>query len=302
MKESLTELVFILDRSGSMYSLTSDTIGGFNSLIEKQKAQPGDADVTTVLFDDEYEILHDHLPLREIRPLTEKEYCVQGCTALLDAVGMTINAVGARLNNTPENERPGKVVVVIVTDGLENASHEYTKAQVKKMITHQQEKYSWDFIFLGANIDAAQEASSLGIRRDFARNYEASKEGDGTPLQRRQHELVGGAQGGTQGGIPHRERKERHVRGNNAIAGSGRLPKRPTAAAGQSSGQEETEVSLPPLPGGAPGSLRIRNGCPSCKSKGVPPSGGRHGGIVRSPPADPDTRGSFSPGRPEPSR
>ncbi len=177
MKESLTELVFILDRSGSMYSLTSDTIGGFNSLIEKQKAQPGDADVTTVLFDNEYEILHDHLPLREIRPLTEKEYCVQGCTALLDAVGMTINAVGARLNNTPENERPGKVVVVIVTDGEENASHEYTKAQVKKMITHQQEKYSWDFIFLGANIDAEQEASSLGIRRDFARNYEASKEG-----------------------------------------------------------------------------------------------------------------------------
>ncbi|MCD7922917.1 MAG: VWA domain-containing protein [Clostridiales bacterium] len=177
MKETLTELVFILDRSGSMSRLTDDIIGGFNSMIEKQKKEPGEAVVTTVLFDDKYEILHDHLPLQKVKPLTNKEYFARGLTALLDAVGMTINTVGARLNDTPERKRPGKVIFVITTDGLENSSHEFTRAQIKEMITHQQDKYSWNFVFLGANMDAVKEASTLGIQADFARNYSASKAG-----------------------------------------------------------------------------------------------------------------------------
>ena len=177
MKKNLTELVFILDRSGSMSRLTADTIGGFNSMIEKQKAEPGEAYVTTVLFDDEYETLHDHLPLEKIKPMTNKEYFARGMTALLDAVGMTIHSVGARLSATPEEERPDKVIVVITTDGMENASREYSREQVRDMITHQQDKYSWNFIFLGANMDAVAEAAKLGIDADFARNYTASNVG-----------------------------------------------------------------------------------------------------------------------------
>ncbi|MDO5345251.1 MAG: VWA domain-containing protein [Lachnospiraceae bacterium] len=177
MKQNLTELVFILDRSGSMAALTSDTIGGFNSMIEKQKEEPGEAYVTTVLFDNRYEVLHDHIPLPEIRPITDRDYYARGNTALLDAVGRTINTVGARLNATPEEERPSKVIIVITTDGLENCSHEFTAAQIRKMITHQQEKYNWNFIFLGANMDAVGEAEKLGIDPQFARNYTASKAG-----------------------------------------------------------------------------------------------------------------------------
>ncbi|MCD8021114.1 MAG: hypothetical protein LUF92_16515 [Clostridiales bacterium] len=177
MKDNLTEMVFILDRSGSMAHLTEDTIGGFNAMIEKQKSEPGEAVVTTVLFENRYEIFHDHLPLQELNPLTNKEYFALGTTALLDAVGITINTVGARLNDTPEEERPGKVIIVITTDGLENASHEYTRTQIKDMITHQQDKYSWNFVFLGANMDAVKEASSIGIQADFARNYTASAAG-----------------------------------------------------------------------------------------------------------------------------
>ena len=171
MKKNLTELVFILDRSGSMDNLVSDTIGGFNSMIESQKKEPGEAYVTTVLFDDHYELLHDHINLKEIQPITDKEYYTRGCTALLDAVGKTINSIGARLNNTPEKERPDKVIFVIMTDGYENASNEFTKTQVKEMIEHQQSKYSWTFMFLGADIDAVGEAQSLGINPDFARSH-----------------------------------------------------------------------------------------------------------------------------------
>lgn len=177
MKSNLTELVFILDRSGSMRELTQDTIGGFNGMVEKQKKEPGEAFVTTILFDSQYEMLHDHLPLQNIMPITDKEYFARGTTALLDAVGITINAVGARLNHISEEDRPEKVIFVITTDGLENASHEFTYKQIKEMITHQQNKYNWNFIFLGANIDAVSEAAKLGIDPDFARNYEASEAG-----------------------------------------------------------------------------------------------------------------------------
>ena len=174
MKKNLTEMVFILDRSGSMSSLTDDTIGGFNSMIEKQKKEEGEAFVTTVLFDDQYELLHDHINIQEIQPITHTEYYARGMTALLDSVGRTINLIGDRLNATPEDERPDKVVLVITTDGAENASREFTKSTVKNMIKYQQDKYSWTFMFLGANMDAVSEAASLGINTDFARTYTAS--------------------------------------------------------------------------------------------------------------------------------
>lgn len=177
MKETLTELVFILDRSGSMAHLTSDTIGGFNSMIEKQKTEQGEAYVTTVLFDSKYEILHDHIPLEKIKPMTDKEYFARGMTALLDAVGTTINSVDARLNATAEGERSGKVIFVITTDGLENASREFKRDQIKQMIEHQQNKYNWNFVFLGANMDAVNEAESLGIDANFARTYSADSDG-----------------------------------------------------------------------------------------------------------------------------
>ena len=163
MKENLTEIVFILDQSGSMQPLTDDTIGGFNSYVEEQKKEPGEAYLTTVLFDDTYTILHDHINLKDVPSLTDHEYHPMGMTALMDAIGKTINNVGHRLANTPEEERPSHVIFVITTDGYENASREFTRAQVKKMIEHQQEKYSWQFLFLGAGIDAYKEASSIGI-------------------------------------------------------------------------------------------------------------------------------------------
>lgn len=177
MKKNLTEMVFILDRSGSMDRLASDTIGGFNSMIENQKNEPGEAFVTTVLFDDGYELLHNHVNINDVMPITNKEYYARGMTALLDAIGKTINSIGSRLSTTPEDERPDKVIFVITTDGLENASLEFTKKTVKEMIEHQQEKYSWMFMFLGANMDAVSEADSLGIKTDFAKTYTASSIG-----------------------------------------------------------------------------------------------------------------------------
>ena len=171
MRENLTEMVFVLDRSGSMSGLAADTIGGFNELIEKQKKIEGDAYVTTVLFDHEYEVLHDHVALGEVAPLTDKEYFARGSTALLDAVGRTINAVGARLAAAPEEERPEHVVFVITTDGMENASREYTAKQVREMVEHQQQKYSWQFVFLGANMDAVSEARNLGISAKYAADF-----------------------------------------------------------------------------------------------------------------------------------
>lgn len=171
MRENSTEMVFVLDRSGSMSGLAADTIGGFNELIEKQKKIEGDAYVTTVLFDHEYEVLHDHVALGEVAPLTDKEYFARGSTALLDAVGRTIDSVGARLAAAPEEERPEHVVFVITTDGRENSSREYTAQRVREMVEHQQQKYSWQFVFLGANMDAVSEARNLGISAKYAADF-----------------------------------------------------------------------------------------------------------------------------------
>lgn len=177
MKKGLTELVFILDRSGSMTGLESDTIGGYNAMLEKQKKEPGEAVLTTVLFDDKYELLHDRINLRGIAPITDKEYYVRGSTALLDAVGKTINKLGNVQKHTAEDERAEHVMFVITTDGMENASNEFSYEQVRKMIEHQKSKYGWEFIFLGANIDAIAAAERFGISRDRATNYHADSEG-----------------------------------------------------------------------------------------------------------------------------
>jgi hypothetical protein len=160
-----------------MQRLTEDTIGGFNSMIEKQKKEEGEAYVTTVLFSGKHTLLHDHVNIHDVSPITDKEYFASGSTALLDAVGDTINTIGNRLNNTPEEDRPEKVIFVITTDGQENASREFSKNTIKEMIEHQQDKYSWLFMFLGANIDAVGEASNLGINTQYARNYTASSVG-----------------------------------------------------------------------------------------------------------------------------
>ena len=177
MKKNLTELVFILDRSGSMAGLESDTIGGFNAMVEKQKREPGEALVTTVLFDSTWEILHDRLPLEKVPPMTAKDYSVGGCTALLDAVGGTVRHI-ARIHKYARREDvPDRTLVVITTDGLENASRTYTYGRVQKMIRHEQEKYGWEFLFLGANIDAAAEAARFGIGADRAADYHCDSEG-----------------------------------------------------------------------------------------------------------------------------
>ncbi len=167
----MTELVFILDRSGSMGGLESDTIGGFNSMIKKQLKEPGDTLVSTVLFDNESEVLHDRLPLDKVPTMTDKDYFVRGCTALLDAVGGAIHHIGNVHKYARREDVPEKTLFIITTDGMENASREYTYDKVKAMITRQQEKYGWEFLFLGANIDAAREAGHLGIREDRAVNY-----------------------------------------------------------------------------------------------------------------------------------
>ncbi|MGM9973587.1 MAG: hypothetical protein ACI33K_06060 [Clostridiaceae bacterium] len=177
MKKGLTELVFILDRSGSMSGLESDTIGGYNAMLKKQKKEPGEAIVTTVLFDDNYELLHDRINLNGIAPITEREYYVRGCTALLDAVGKTINKIGNVQKNTIESERAEHVLFVITTDGMENASREFSYEKVRRMIEHQKSKYGWEFIFLGANIDAVATAERFGINEDRATNYNADSEG-----------------------------------------------------------------------------------------------------------------------------
>ena len=176
MNMNRTEIIFLLDRSGSMGGLEGDTIGGFNSFIEKQIQHEGDTILTAVLFDNIYEILWNGVNAKDAK-LTNKEYFVRGSTALLDAVGKTILDVGYRLSKTREEERPGKVIFVITTDGLENASREFTYAKVKELIKHQQEKYNWEFIFLGANIDAAKEAGSIGISHENAYSFKASKAG-----------------------------------------------------------------------------------------------------------------------------
>ena len=173
----MTELVFILDRSGSMAGLEKDTIGGFNSLIEKQRKEPGAAVVSTVLFDNESEVIHDRLPLERILPMTDKEYYVKGCTALLDAVGGAIHHIGNVHKYAREEDRPEKTLFVITTDGMENASRRYDYERVRKMIRRQKERYGWEFIFLGANIDAAAEAGRFGIAPERAANYHCDEAG-----------------------------------------------------------------------------------------------------------------------------
>ena len=177
MKKNLTEIVFILDRSGSMSGLEGDTIGGFNAMIEKQKKEPGEAIVSTVLFDNESEVIHDRVDIQKIQPMTDKEYYVRGCTALLDAVGGAIHHIGNVHKYAREEDRPEKTLFVITTDGMENASRKYTYERLKAMIERQKEKYGWEFIFLGANIDAAKEAARLGIDADRAANYHADHQG-----------------------------------------------------------------------------------------------------------------------------
>ena len=179
MKKNLTELVFILDRSGSMSGLEADTIGGFNALIEKQKKEAGEALVSTILFDNDSQVIHDRVPLDRVPALTEKEYFVRGCTALLDAVGGAIHHIGNVHKYAREEDRPEKTLFVITTDGMENASRRYTYDKVRSMIQHEKEKYGWEFLFLGANIDAAREAARFGIDADRAANYHADHQGTG---------------------------------------------------------------------------------------------------------------------------
>ena len=180
MKTKTTELVFILDRSGSMSGLEEDTIGGFNSMLKKQKKEEGDALVTTVLFDDRYVLLHDRFDIRGVRPMTEKEYFVEGSTALLDAMGRTISKIANVRKNGGEENRAEKVVFVIITDGMENASTEYTYEDIRKMVKKNTKKYGWEFLFLGANIDAPATARRYGIGADRAADYHG--DGQGTRL------------------------------------------------------------------------------------------------------------------------
>ncbi|MEI8199971.1 MAG: hypothetical protein WCG21_07910 [Eubacteriales bacterium] len=177
MQNNLTELVFILDKSGSMSGLEDDTIGGFNAMLAKQQKEAGQAIITTVLFDDKYELLHDRININGIKPITDKEYCIGGSTALLDAVGKTIHKIGNAQKYTSEDQRAGKVVFVITTDGMENASREYTYDKIRQMIEHQKARYDWEFIFLGANIDAISTAAKFGIHADRAANYHADSQG-----------------------------------------------------------------------------------------------------------------------------
>ena len=177
MKKGLTEIVFILDRSGSMSGLEKDTIGGFNSLMERQKKEDGEAYISTVLFDNEAQVLHDRVPLDRVRPMTEKEYYVGGCTALLDAVGGAIHHIGNVHKYAREEDRPEKTLFVITTDGQENASHRYNYEKVKQMVERQKERFGWEFLFLGANIDAAKEAGRFGIRADRTANFVCDAQG-----------------------------------------------------------------------------------------------------------------------------
>lgn len=177
MKKELTELIFILDRSGSMSGLESDTIGGYNAMLNKQKDVAGQAIVSTVLFDNYSEVLHDRLDIQTVKAMTDKEYFVRGCTALLDAIGGAIHHIGNIHKYARDEDRPEKTLFVITTDGMENASHRYSSDHVKEMIAQQKEKYNWEFIFLGANIDAVEVAEHFGIGADRAVNYHADSKG-----------------------------------------------------------------------------------------------------------------------------
>ncbi len=186
MNSNLTEIVFILDRSGSMAGLEGDTVGGFNAMVEKQKKEPGEALISTVLFADRHELLHDREPLEKIEPMTERQYQVGGCTALLDAIGWTVHHVSQIHRYAREEDRPGKTVFVITTDGMENASRRYGYEEVRRMVKHEQEKYGWEFLFLGANMDAIAAARRFGIREDRAVRYACDSAGT-----RLNYEVVG---------------------------------------------------------------------------------------------------------------
>ena len=177
MKNNVTELVFILDRSGSMAGFEDDTIGGFNSTLEKQRQKEGKVYVSTVLFDNFSEVIHDRVDIGEIKPMTRKDYQARGCTALLDAIGGAIHHIGSIHKYARPEDVPEHTVFVITTDGMENASRRYTASQIKEKIKRQTDKYGWEFIFLAANIDAVETAESLGIRSDRAANYRQTKEG-----------------------------------------------------------------------------------------------------------------------------
>lgn len=183
----ITEIVMILDRSGSMGGLESDTIGGFNSFIEKQKKEEGEAYVSVILFDNEVEILYDREPLKKVEKMTDKQYFVRGCTALLDAVGGAIKHTVKAQKKDSKDKRPDKTLFVIITDGMENASIRFTYREVKAMIEHEKKKYNWEFIFLGANIDAAAEAQRFGIHSSRAARFENDSRG-----QRLNYDTVSG--------------------------------------------------------------------------------------------------------------
>ena len=177
MKNNITELVFILDRSGSMSGLEADTIGGFNSLIEKQRRQDGECCVSTILFDNDSQVLHDRVRLADVKPMTDRDYTVRGCTALLDALGGAIRHIAHIHKYARPEDVPEHTVFVITTDGMENASRHYDAERVKRMIEHEKEKYGWEFLFLAANIDAVTTAKRFGIGADRAVNYHADRQG-----------------------------------------------------------------------------------------------------------------------------
>ncbi|MGM9554671.1 MAG: hypothetical protein ACI3V2_10225 [Faecousia sp.] len=177
MKKNLTEIVFILDRSGSMSGLESDTIGGFNSMLAKQKQEKGEALVSTILFDNVCEVLHDRVEIGKIAPMTERDYTVRGCTALLDAIGGAIHHIGNVHKYAREEDVPEHTLFIITTDGMENASRSYTAEKVKQMIERQKTKYGWEFLFLGANIDAVETARHFGIAPTHAANYRCDSRG-----------------------------------------------------------------------------------------------------------------------------
>ena len=179
MKNNITELVFILDRSGSMSGLEGDTIGGFNSLIEKQREQEGECFVSVVLFDNESEVLYDRVKLTDVRKMTRDDYTVRGCTALIDAIGGAIHHIGNIHKYARPEDVPEHTMFVIMTDGMENASRRYSSDKVKQMIQHEKEKYGWEFLFIGANIDAVQTAGRFGIGANRAVNYHADSRGTG---------------------------------------------------------------------------------------------------------------------------
>lgn len=211
MRKNLTEIVFILDRSGSMSGLEADTIGGFNAMLAKQKRAEGDALISTVLFDSRSEVLHDRVHIADIRPMTDEDYSVRGCTALLDAIGGAIHHIGNVHKYAREEDVPEHTMFVITTDGTENASHQYTGDQVRHMIEHQKAKYGWEFLFLGANIDAVETARHYGISEDRAVKYRNDSEGT-----RLNYDVVGAVRRNAVVDAQWKQRIDAHRRANEA--------------------------------------------------------------------------------------